>query len=68
MHMKSFITKPSPKLVFNLGKYGEVGFILRREKVMKSKINNRGKKGILVGYVKQSTRCTYRIYNLKPNK
>ena len=63
-----FYNKPSPKFVFILKRFGEVGYILKRDKGIKSKISNRGKKGIMIGYTKQSTGDTYRMFNLGINK
>ena len=45
-----------------------MGYILKRDKEIKSKISNRGKKGIMVGYAKQITGDTYRMFNLSTNK
>ena len=45
-----------------------MGYILKRDKGIKSKISNRGMKGIMVGYAKQSTGDTYRMFNLSTNK
>ena len=56
----------NPKYVKNLKRFGEVGFILKRQKI-KSKVSNRGKKGIMIGYVKQSGGDTYRMFNLETN-
>ena len=45
-----------------------MGYILKRDKGIKSKISNRGMKGIMVGYAKQSTGDTYRMFNLSTNR
>ena len=45
-----------------------MGYILKRDKGIKSNISNRVKKGIMVGYTKQSTGDTYRMFNLSTNK
>ena len=66
--MNFFYNKPTPKFAFNLKRFGEVGYILKRDKGIKSKISNRGMKGIMVGYAKQSTGDTYRMFNLSTNK
>ena len=50
--MNCFYNKPSHKFIFDLKRFREVGYILKTDKGMKSKIRNRGKKGIMVGYVK----------------
>lgn len=41
---------------------------MQRNNKIKSKISNRGKKCIMVGYVRQSTGDTYRMFNLGTNK
>ena len=41
---------------------------MQRNKKIKSKISNHGKKGIMVGYTKQSTGDTCRMFNLGTNK
>ena len=61
-------SKKSPNYVKHLRQFGEVGFIIQRNNKIKSKISNRGKKGIMVGYAKQSTGDTYRMFNLGTNK
>ena len=60
--------KKSPNYVNNLRQFGEVGFVLKRNNKIKSKISDRGKKAIMVGYVRNSTGDTYRMYNLRTNK
>ena len=61
--------KKSPDYIKNLKQFGEVGYILKRGNKIKSKISDRGKKAILVGYyVRNSTGDTYRMYNLCTNK
>ena len=50
----------------NLRIFGEVGYILKRNKI-KSEISNHGKKGIMIGYMKQSAGDTYRMFNLETN-
>ena len=57
-----------PDYVKNLKQFGEVGFILKRGNKIKSKISDRGKKAIMVGYTRNSTGDTYRMYNLSTNK
>ena len=37
-----FYNKPSPKFAFNLRRFEEVGYILKRDKGIESKISNRG--------------------------
>ena len=41
---------------------------MQRNNKLKSKISNCGKKGIMVGYAKQSRGDTYRMFNLGTNK
>ena len=62
---KSYGSQKSPDYVKNLRQFGEIGFIMQRNKKITSKISNCGKKGIMVGYAKQST---YRMFNLGTNK
>ena len=51
--------KKNPNYVNNLRQFGEVGFVLKRNNKIKSKIGDRGKKAIMVGYVRNSTGDTY---------
>ena len=53
-----------PDYVNNLRQFGEVGFVLKRGNKIKSKISDRGKKAIMVGYVRNSTGDTYRMLHL----
>ena len=48
----------------HLRHFGEVRFVLKRGNKIKSKISDCGKKPIMVGYVRNSTRDTYRMLNL----
>ena len=69
MPMEDFMGARKVPIMINIwGQFGEVGFIMQRNNKIKSKINNRGKKGIMVGYAKQSTEDTYRMFNLGTNK
>ena len=66
-------SKKSPNYVKHLRQFGEVGFVMQRNNKIKSKIRNRGKKDIMVGYAKQSKAKqsiggTYRMFNLETNK
>ncbi len=48
--------------------FGEVVFVLNRDKKIKSKISNRGKKALMVGYVNNSAGYTCRMYNIDTSK
>ena len=52
----------------NLKQFGEVGFVLKRGSKIKSKISACRKKAIMVGYVRNSSGDTYRMYDLRTNK
>ncbi len=60
--------KKLPDYIKNLKQFGVVGFVLKRGNKIKSKISDRGKKAIMVGYVRNITADTYRMYNLRTNK
>ena len=55
-----------PNYVSNLRQFKDVGFVLKRGNKIKSKSksSDRGKKAIMVGYVRNSTGDTYRILHL----
>ena len=69
MPMEDFMGARKVPIMINIwGQFGEVGFIMQRNNKIKSKINNRGKKGIMVGYAQQSTGYTYSMFSLGTNK
>ena len=53
-----------PDYMNHLRQFEEVGFVLKRGNKIKSKTSDRGKKSIMVGYVRNSTGDTYRMIHL----
>ena len=60
-------SKKSLNYVKHLRQFGEVGFVMQRNNKIKSKIRNHGKKGIMVGYAKQSkAKHSRHLQNVQP--
>ena len=57
-----------PKYALDLRIFGEIGIVINKKDQMKSKILNRGKKAMMVGYHTQSASGVYRMYNFETRK
>ena len=57
-----------PKYAMTLQRFGEIGIVPNRTSQHKSKITNRGKAVLMVGYNRQSAQGVYRILNFKTKK
>ena len=57
-----------PPYVNHPRQFGEVGFVLKRGKKIKSKISDRGKMAVMVGYVRNSSGDTYRVFHLNTER